>query len=43
VRQDTTVVTLRARLTMPQTLTYIFSSAQLPHPDREAAALLGSQ
>ena len=40
VKQDTMVVTLRTRLTMPQTLTYLFSSAPFPQPDREAGALL---
>lgn len=40
VRQDTMVLTLRARLVMPQTLTYLFSSAPLPRPDRDADALL---
>jgi hypothetical protein len=43
VKQDTTVVTLRARLTMPQALTYIFSSAPLPQPEHAAAELLSSQ
>jgi hypothetical protein len=34
------VVTLRARLTMPQTLTCLFTSAPLAQPDREAELLL---
>ena len=43
VKRNTMVLTLRARLKMPQTLTYLFSSAPLPQPDREAGALLSSQ
>ena len=42
VKHDTTVITLRARLAMPHTLTYLFASSPRPNAGRDAGALLSS-